>query len=97
MSEKTFRDFASALADGDDVAAGGVLTELLGLDDEGAARATAHFRAQLDASPQFMMKAMGMRGVVESRDAARLGALLEECFGLDDAGAAAGVLLARYD
>jgi hypothetical protein len=97
MSEpKTFRDFASALADGDDAAAAGVLTELLGLDGAGAAKATAHFRAQLDASPQFMMKAMGMRGVVEARDVERLRALLEECFGLPDGQAAASVLLARY-
>lgn len=97
MSEqKTFRDFVAALGDGDDAAAAGVLTELLGIDDARATAATAHFRAGLDASPQFMMKAMGMRGVVEARDAERLRALLEECFGLTDAEDAAATLLARY-
>lgn len=99
MSEaKTFRDFAAALGDGNDEAAAAVLVELLAIDPARAEGATAHFRAEMAASPQFMMKAMGMRGVVEKGDAAALASLLGECFGLEagEASGAAAALLARY-
>ncbi|MCA9620745.1 MAG: hypothetical protein KC731_17095 [Myxococcales bacterium] len=99
MSESvTFRDFAGALMNSDSEAASGVLTTLLGIDAGAAARATQHFQEQMAASPAFMMKAMGMRTVVEAKDEAQLVSLLSECFGLPDAavGPAAKHLLARY-
>ena len=37
----------------------------------------------MGSDPSFMMKAMGMRTVVESKDEAGLVALLGDCFGLD--------------
>lgn len=94
----TFRDFAMASMDGDGSAASGLLETLLGVDAPTARAATDHFRAQMATGPAFMMKAMGMRTVVESRDRDALVTLLVECFGLpaEAAGRAAGVVLARY-
>jgi len=94
----TFRDFAMASMDGDGSAASGLLQTLLGVDDPTARAATAHFRAQMATGQAFMMKAMGMRTVVEARDQAALVTLLEECFALptDVATRAAGVVLARH-
>jgi hypothetical protein len=98
MSEITFRDFAGALMGNDHELAARHLTALLGVPADTAARATAHFVAQMQASPEFMMKAMGMRTVVESKDRPALVSLLRECFSLEDAAAvtAADTVLGRY-
>jgi len=94
----TFRDFAMASMEGDGSVASGLLATLLGVDEPTARAATAHFRAQMASGPAFMMKAMGMRTAVESRDRGALIALLEECFALpaEAASSAAGVVLARH-
>jgi hypothetical protein len=94
----TFRDFAGAVMQNDMPAAARVLENLLGIDSAHAQSAAAHFQAQMQSDPQFMMKAMGMRAVVEQKDEAGLVALLGECFALDAAlrEAAAKTVLARY-
>lgn len=94
----TFRDFAMASMEGDGAAAVPLLATLLGVDEPTARRSTEHFRTQMATGQGFMMKAMGMRTVVESKDEAALVTLIEECFALpaDAAKAAAGVVLARY-
>ena len=94
----TFRDFAMASMEGDGSVASGLLATLLGVDEPTARAATAHFRAQMASGPAFMMKAMGMRTVVESKDEAALATLIEECFALpaDAAKTAAGVVMSRY-
>ena len=99
MEPVTFRDFAGALMGGDTERAARVLAELLALDDPAAASATAHFQQQMQASPTFVQKAMGMRQVVESRDEPALVDLLVDCFGMERARAtqAAAALLARYN
>lgn len=98
MAEITFRDFAGALMGNDHALAAEHLQALLGVDEDTAAAGTAHFVAQMKASPEFMMKAMGMRNVVTSGDRAGLVALLGECFALSDAVAdqAADNVLGRY-
>jgi hypothetical protein len=83
MSEITFRDFAGALMGKDHDQAALHLQALLGVDAETAKNGTQFFVAQMQASPEFMMKAMGMRTVVESKDRAGLVTLLGECFDLD--------------
>jgi hypothetical protein len=97
MSEVTFRDFAGAVMKGDAAAAAAVLEALLGLPAEAAAAATAHFRSRM-ADPAFMPKAMGLRTAVTSGSDAEIGALLGDCFGLDEAarGAAITALRTRY-
>ena len=94
----TFRDFAMASMEGDGAAAVGLLQTLLGIDEATARASTDHFRAQMATGQAFMMKAMGMRSVVEARDEAALAKLIEECFALpaEAAKTAAGVVLARY-
>lgn len=98
MSDVTFRDFAGALMGNDDDAAASTLQTLLGVDDAKAARGTASFKEKMQADPQFMMKAMGMRRAVEAKDEAQLAVLIHECFELpeDEAAPAAKHLLARY-
>lgn len=99
MPDVTFRDFAGALMAQDDAAAGRVLQTLLGVDEAAAAAGTTYFKEQMQKSPDFMMKAMGMRQAVESRDAGQLETLLVECFGYAPSSAAASAknLLAHYD
>ena len=94
----TFRDFAMASMEGDGASAVPMLAALLGVDDETARASTDHFRVQMATGQAFMMKAMGMRTVVEARDEAALAQLIEECFALPGEAAkkAAGVVLARY-
>ena len=94
----TFRDFAMASMDGDGSAAVTMLAELLGVDHATARAATSHFRSQMATGQVFMVKAMGMRVVVEQRDTAALVTLLEECFALsnDVASRAAAVVLSRF-
>jgi hypothetical protein len=98
MTTPTFRDFAMASMDGDGSAAVGLLESLLGVDEATARAGTAHFRAQMGSDPAFMMKAMGMRNVVDARDEGALARLIAECFGLraDVAASSAAVVLARY-
>ena len=98
MSDITFRDFAGAIMQGDPQAASKVLQTLLGVDGDQAAAATAFFQEKMATGPEFMMKAMGMRTVVENKDEPGLVTLLGECFGLDGdtAKSAAGAVLSRY-
>jgi hypothetical protein len=99
MSDQvTFRDFAGAIMQNDMSAAAGVLQTLLGLDDAGAATAASYFQQQMATGQEFMMKAMGMRTVVETKDETKLVALLGDCFDLHGvvATSAATTLLARY-
>lgn len=86
MADVTFRDFAGAIMQGNVDAAGGVLQQLLGLPDDGARAAAAHFHAQSTAhGPAFMGKAMGLRGALTSGSDSELGDLLGDCFGLSGA------------
>ncbi len=98
MSAPTFRDFAGAVMQNDMAAAGRVLEALLGVDGARAAAAAGYFQQQMGTDPSFMMKAMGMRSVVEAKDQAGLVRLLGECFGLEPelAERAAVTVLARY-
>lgn len=99
MSEPpTFRAFAMAAMEGDGASAVPLLATLLGVDEAAARAATDHFRAQMATGQAFMMKAMGMRTVVESKDEAALATLIQECFALsaDAAKTAAGVVMSRY-
>jgi hypothetical protein len=94
----TFRTFAMAAMEGDGGSAVPLLAELLGVDEVTARSSTDHFRAQMATGQAFMMKAMGMRTVVEAKDEAALATLIEECFALapEAAKTAASVVLARY-
>ncbi len=96
--ELTFRDFAAAAMSNDLPKAASVLEALLALEPDGAKNAAAHFQAQLAQGPEFMMKAMSMRQVVESKDRATLGALLTQLFGLsgDANERATAAVLERY-
>ena len=98
MSDITFRDFAGALMGEDHALAAKHLQALLGVDAETAARGTEHFVTQMKASPEFMMKAMSMRTVVEAGDRAALAVLLADCFALDadTVAKATDVVLGRY-
>lgn len=83
MAERSFRDFAGAVMAGKLEEAAAVLGELLALDDDDAARATAHFDAGMRAGgPDFMAKAMALRTAVGSRDQNRIRDILGDCFGL---------------
>lgn len=81
--ELTFRDFAGAIMGADLDRAGEVLEALLGVDAATGKSAATHFQTQMSASPDFMMKAMAMRTVVQGGDDAALEELLGECFGLE--------------
>ena len=98
MSDVTFRDFAGHLMGGELELAAGVLSTLLGVDATTAAAATKYFQTQAAADPAFAAKAMGMRQVVEARDAAALEQLIVDCFGLsrEEAATAGKAVLARY-
>ena len=98
MPDVTFRDFAGALMTNDDSKAANVLCTLLGVDLAAGQRATTHFKAEMQKDQGFMMKAMGMRTVVENEDEAGAAKLIAECFGFDDAAAAraAKTLMAHY-
>lgn len=98
MPDVTFRDFAGALMTNDDGKAANVLCTLLGVDLATAQSATAHFKAEMQQDQSFMMKAMGLRTVVDERDEAGATKLLGECFGFDDgaAASAAKTLMAHY-
>lgn len=89
MPDVTFRDFAGALMESDDAKAAEVLSTLLGVDGDTASAGVTHFKAEMQKSPDFMMKAMGMRTVVESKDEAGLKTLIGECFGFDEGQSAA--------
>jgi hypothetical protein len=84
VSDVTFRDFAAAVMQNNDAAAASTLATLLALSPDAAGAATAHFRARM-ADPAFMPKAMGLRTAVTSGTDAEIGALLGDCFGLDEA------------
>ncbi len=94
--EPTFRDFAAAIMGGEIDKSVGLLEALLGLD-AGAARAAAtHFQSQMSSGgAEFMMKAMSMRGAVESGDADKLGELLRDLFALDDVARAGAIATIR--
>lgn len=79
----TFRDFAAAIMSNDVTKAASVLETLLGVDAARATAAAEHFAQRMQAGPEFMMKAMGMRQVVETRDEAKLKELLTDLFGLE--------------
>lgn len=98
MATPTFRDFAMASMEGDGSAAVGLLQTLLGVDEATARAGTRHFRKQMADDPTFMMKAMGMRNVVDARDESGLARLIADCFGLraDAAASSAAVVLARH-
>lgn len=82
--EPTFRDFAAAIMSGEVDRSVTLLEALLGLDTAAAQAATTHFQSQMKSGgPDFMMKAMSMRGAVESGDAERLGDLLRDLFALE--------------
>ena len=97
MSELTFRDFAGAVMGGDAERAAEVLSQLLGVELLEARSATAIFSARMAEGPEFVQKAMSMRGAVAAKDEAQLRGLLVDCFGLtgEQANGAAATLLAR--
>ncbi|HEU5057550.1 MAG TPA: hypothetical protein VFU21_13545 [Kofleriaceae bacterium] len=83
MAQRTFRDFAGAVMAGKMEEAGVVLGELLALDDDEAARATAQFDAGMrTGGPEFMAKAMALRTAVGARDQTHIRGILADCFGL---------------
>jgi hypothetical protein len=83
MAERSFRDFAGAVMAGKMEEATAVLGELLALDDEEAARATAHFDAGMrGGGPDFMARAMALRTAVTARDQSETRSILAACFGL---------------
>src|SRR5690348_4423558 len=82
--EPTFRDFAGAVLSNDMAKACATLGALLNLDSAAARAATGHFQLQMSTGPAFMMKAMGMREVVQSGDENKLRTLLSELFGLNE-------------
>ena len=98
MSDLTFRDFAGAIMEKNDARAAEVLQSLLGVDADAGSSAAAFFKTQMAADPSFMMKAMGMRTVVQEKDESGLVELIHGCFGLDTASAqtAAKAVLSRY-
>jgi hypothetical protein len=98
MAEVTFRDFAGAIMGNDTAAAGRALETLLGLGPDDASGAAQHFQQQMaQQGPAFMMKAMGLRTALGGGDE-EIGALLKECFGLDEAktGVAVKALRQKY-
>lgn len=96
--EPTFRDFAGAVLSNDMAKASATLSALLNLDAPAARAATEHFQLQMSTGPAFMMKAMGMREVVQGGDQDKLRALLSELFGLskDAQETALAAIRARY-
>ncbi len=94
----TFRDFAAAAMSNDVTKASSVLETLLGLDAPRARVAAEHFAERMQSGPEFMMKAMGMRQVVEARDEGKLKELLTDLFGLegDLRDRASATIAARY-
>ena len=83
MGERSFRDFAGAVMAGKIEEAGAVLGELLALDDDEAARATARFdQGMRTGGPDFMAKAMALRTAVGARDQNQIRDILADCFGL---------------
>ena len=84
MADVTFRDFAAAIMQGNIPGAAGVLETLLGLPHEQATGASEHFKTRM-ADPAFMPKAMGRRTAITSGSDEEVGALLADCFGLDEA------------
>jgi len=98
MPDVTFRDFAGALMANDDAKCASVLSTLLGVDEPTAQAAAAHFKSEMQKDQSFMMKAMGMRTVVEGKDEAGAARLIGEVFGFDDAASAdaAKTLMAHY-
>jgi hypothetical protein len=94
----TFRDFAAAIMSNDVTKASSVLETLLGLDAARATTAAQHFAERMQSGPEFLMKAMGMRQVVEARDEAKLKELLSDLFGLDGElrDRASATIAARY-
>ena len=97
MSELTFRDFAGAVMGGDAERAAEVLSQLLGVELSDARSATSIFSARMAEGPEFVQKAMSMRGAVAAKDETLLRGLLVDCFGLtgEQANGAAATLLAR--
>lgn len=83
MAERSFRDFAGAVMAGKLEEAGAVLGELLALDDDEAARATAQFDTGMrSGGPDFMARAMALRSAVGARDPDQVRGILADCFGL---------------
>jgi hypothetical protein len=97
-SKPTFRDFVGSLMGSDHDAAARTLQSLLTLDGPAARVATEHFVSKMEADPSFMMKAMGMRTAVESKNVGDVQTLLEACFALapEQAATSATSLLAQY-
>lgn len=96
MAELTFRDFAGAIMRGDTAGAATVLQTLLALGPEAAGPAAERFRSRMTGGdPAFMQKAMGLRTAVTTGSDAEIGALLEDCFGLDEATRATSVAALR--
>jgi hypothetical protein len=92
MADVTFRDFAGAIMQGNVDGAGAVLQQLLGLPADGARAAAQHFHTQSTTlGPAFMGKAMGLRTAVASGSDAEIGALLRDCFGLEEPALATAV------
>jgi hypothetical protein len=94
----TFRDFAAAIMSNDVTKASSVLETLLGLDAAQASTAAQHFAERMQSGPEFLMKAMGMRQVVEARDEPKLKELLSDLFGLEGElrDRASSTIAARY-
>ena len=94
----TFRDFAAAVMSNDVTKAASVLETLLGLDAARATAAAQHFAGRMQSGPEFMMKAMGLRQVVEARDQGKIKELLTDLFGLegDVRDSASAAIAARY-
>lgn len=94
MADVTFRDFAFAAMQKQTDAAIGHLQTLLGLAAEPARAATEYFQQRV-SDPAFMPKAMALRTAVESGSDEQIGAVLGECFALDDAQRALAVATLR--
>ena len=97
MADVTFRDFAGAIMQGNIASAATVLETLLGLPTDQATASSEHFRSRM-SDPAFMPKAMGLRTAVTTGTDDEIGALLGDCFGLDDSAkpGAMATLKTRY-
>ncbi len=95
MAGLTFRDFAGAIMGGNTARAAEVLEDLLELDNPAATAAAAHFQKSMAADPAFMGKAMGLRTAVTTGSDQEVGALLRDCFGLQDDAVAPAVASLR--
>ncbi len=98
MPDVSFRDFAGALMSNDDAKAANVLCTLLGVDLAAGQAGTIYFKTEMQKDQAFMMKAMGMRTVVENKDEGGAATLIGECFGFDETASAkaAKTLMAHY-